>query len=337
MKSTKTFKALKNNPIATEPLGLGAMVENSQSFKFPKFQVGEYVLMKANNGLKIKGIVNCFLWNKGEYNYSVTELRSTFHLVASGLLSEQFIEKIAIDSHYWNFPEKDRNPQRFIGTHFINGDFDGYYIVFEGEEPPFGDKVGTIPKVYEIQVPKTKKGNLIPFDKWAKNKLIIKRAFSDNQGNISSALQEQFEVTTAQYPHIKTIPFGVAKILLTVEYLHTEFGKRLKEILNDSTQLDKKDFMQRRFYLFEYDTIENFESFCQEIKKHSEEAAYFRADFGQFYLNILGVVDGNEDLKIKTFQDIIFEYRKKGIVKIKEYLKKPTPEKRWKGEWIKIK
>jgi cyclophilin family peptidyl-prolyl cis-trans isomerase len=218
-----------------------ALKDKLQDFKFPKFQILDWVeiLDKYENVICESAMIEDIFYNKnGEYEYYAVgfdENRVTFYeegevegkeegYYGDGLtfhrVTEDFISSGGNRSREyeeWSCVEKFPNYQ--------------YYVVFEGKEPPFGDKVGTIPKVYEIDYARNKKGKIIGIDNVPKNQVSLKRAFLNHQGRISSDSQVYFEVTTAQYPNIKVIPNSLAKIILTGEYLHTEFNKRLKEIL----------------------------------------------------------------------------------------------------------
>lgn len=99
---------------------------------------------------------------------------------------------------------------------------------------------------------------------------------------------------------------------------------------------DLKDFIETRHFLFEYDKKEDLNNFLNELKPLSKKIMLFDAKIGERYISIKGIFDPSDVLNIITCDDIIYKFRKQGVKKLKEYLKKPTPQTYYKGEWEQI-
>jgi len=75
--------------------------------------------------------------------------------------------------------------------------------------------------------------------------------------------------------------------------------------------------------------------FLSKIVLLSEEVEIFKTGFGEFILSIKADFDDNCETQNATPSDVIHNFRKQ-IIKVKEYNRKPTPQKQWVGKWVKL-
>ena len=96
------------------------------------------------------------------------------------------------------------------------------------------------------------------------------------------------------------------------------------------------DFIETRHYLFEWSTSETLKAFLDDLKKTSKSIKTFRGNIGEIYVSIKGIFDGSDVLNIETTEDIIYQYAKKGMKRLREYERKPSPQRSFRGDWVSV-
>jgi len=99
---------------------------------------------------------------------------------------------------------------------------------------------------------------------------------------------------------------------------------------------DLTKFIETRHYLFEWNTAENLEAFLANLKNTSKEIKTFRGNIGEIYISVTGIFDGSDILDIETTECIIHQYTKKGMKKLREYERKPSPQRFFSSDWITV-
>lgn len=99
---------------------------------------------------------------------------------------------------------------------------------------------------------------------------------------------------------------------------------------------DLNDFIETRHYLFEWSTPETLKSFLEDLKKTSKSIKTFRGNIGEIYISVKGVFDGSDVLNIETTEDILNNWRKKGMKRLREYERKPSPQRSFRGDWVTV-
>lgn len=99
---------------------------------------------------------------------------------------------------------------------------------------------------------------------------------------------------------------------------------------------DLTEFIETRHYLFEWNTAENLKSFLTDLKKTSKSIKTFRGNIGEIYVSIKGIFDGSDVLNIGTTEDIIYGTYRKSMKILKEYDRKPSPQRYFKGDWVTV-
>ncbi len=96
------------------------------------------------------------------------------------------------------------------------------------------------------------------------------------------------------------------------------------------------DFIETRHYLFEWSTSETLKAFLDDLKKTSKSIKTFRGKVGEIYVSINGIFDGSDILNIETTEDIIYGTYRKSMKILKEYDRKPSPQRYFKGDWVTV-
>lgn len=99
---------------------------------------------------------------------------------------------------------------------------------------------------------------------------------------------------------------------------------------------DLNDFIETRHFLFEWGSADALRQFLDALKKTSKEIKIFRGNIGEIYISIKGIFDGSDVLNIETTEDILHDFRKKGMKRIREFSRKPSPQRSFRGDWISI-
>ena len=115
--------------------------------------------------------------------------------------------------------------------------------------------------------------------------------------------------------------------------MKTEFNNTENEALNKTDVSSSVLPTETRYFLFENNsTFDTENNFTTQIKFLSEKVVKFNCGIGQFILGITAVFDDSCETENATPIDVIHNFRK-SIQKIKEYKRKPSPQKYWNGEW----
>lgn len=91
--------------------------------------------------------------------------------------------------------------------------------------------------------------------------------------------------------------------------------------------------MKTKYFLFETMATKDIEhNFLHEVSLLSNKVEIFRTGFGEFILSVNASFDEDCETEDATPLDVFHNFRK-SIIKLKEYSRKPNPEKSWVGKW----
>lgn len=102
------------------------------------------------------------------------------------------------------------------------------------------------------------------------------------------------------------------------------------------TNSDLKSYTKTRHFLIEWAKAEALGPFFEHAKNVCSALSIFRGNVGEIYISVTGPYDPNCELDINTFDEVLDDHRK-NITVLKEFFRKPRPEKTFVGEWIKYK